>query len=189
MDPKFRQLRLSNEKVASKLSPCPSGILYLESIGFSKVQDSDGSNYLRIDESKQINITDMQAALAEVSNAHGMLSPTNNTKSTVEKVVNLRTVDFSEEKKTPEGIIIKPAISSNNATMTKLSEKQKARLLMEKKKRKELEEAKRARARTRELIQQDKYVRENDPNWKSGQSAACVKSGDKISTFRDKYGE
>ena len=35
----------------------------------------------------------------------------------------------------------------------------------------------------------DKYVRENDENWTSKQSAACVKSGDGISTFRDKYGE
>jgi len=39
------------------------------------------------------------------------------------------------------------------------------------------------------MIKQDKYVRENDPNWKSGVSAACAKSGTGISTFRDKYGE
>ena len=133
IDPKFRQLRLSNEKVSSKLSPCPSGSLYLESIGFSKVQDSDGSNYLRIDASKQLNITEMQAALTEVSNAYDMLSPTTTSNKTtnVGKGVNRNSAGFSEEKKTPEGII-KPAVSSNIATMSKLSEKQKARLLMKK---------------------------------------------------------
>ena len=35
----------------------------------------------------------------------------------------------------------------------------------------------------------DKYVRENDENWTSKQSAACVKSGSGINTFRDKFGE
>lgn len=38
-------------------------------------------------------------------------------------------------------------------------------------------------------INVDKFVRENDENWTSKQSAACVKSGSGISTFRDKYGE
>ena len=39
------------------------------------------------------------------------------------------------------------------------------------------------------LFMIDKYVRENDENWTSKQSAACVKSGTGINTFRDKFGE
>ena len=35
----------------------------------------------------------------------------------------------------------------------------------------------------------DKDVRENGGNWTSKQSAACVKSGTGINTFRDKFGE
>lgn len=179
-DPKFRQLKLSNEKVKAKITPCPSAIDYMKAIGFSQVTDSDGEEYLRIDATKTIDISHMQSSLVELNNALEMLTP---------KDVNS---SFKEEKKSSEGVLPskrpQPA-SSSSSTTEKLSEKQKARLLMEEKERKEKEAAKAARKKTAALIKADKYVRENDENWESKQSAACVKSGTGISTFRDKYGE
>ena len=70
-----------------------------------------------------------------------------------------------------------------------LTEKQKARRLMEQAKVREQAKAKEDRARQIALLQQDKHARIHDPNWKPGLSAACAKSGTSISTFRDKYGE
>lgn len=178
-DPKFRQLKLSNEKVKAKITPCPSAIDYMKAIGFSQVTDSDGEEYLRIDAAKIIDISHMQSSLVELNNALEMLTP---------KDVN---PSFTEEKKSSDGILPKrtQSASMSSSTTEKLSEKQKARLLMEEKERKEKEAAKAARKKTAALIKADKYVRENDENWESKQSAACVKSGTGISTFRDKYGE
>merc|ERR1719296_190550 len=106
------------------------------------------------------------------------------------------TSSFSEEKKTPEGIIIRrqssalsAASGGSSAATGRMTEKQKSRLLMERKRQREAKEAKEARQKTSDLIKQDKYVRENDENWTSKQSAACVKSGSGINTFRDKFGE
>lgn len=171
-DPKFRQLKLSNEKVKAKLSPCPAAIDYMKAIGFSQITDTDGEEYLRIDAAKTIDISHMQSSLVELNNALEMITP---------KDVN---PVFREEKKTAD-----TATTTSSTTTGKLSEKQKARLLMEEKERRERAEAKAARKKTSALIKQDKYVRENDENWESKQSAACVKSGTGVSTFRDKYGE
>merc|ERR1712071_456944 len=95
-----------------------------------------------------------------------------------------------EEKKTPEGFVIPHIAPLAVDTSGRTSEKQKARLLLEKKREREKEEAKEARRKTSNLIKQDKFVRENDENWKSKQSAACVKSGsgDAITSFSDKFG-
>jgi hypothetical protein len=71
----------------------------------------------------------------------------------------------------------------------KLSEKQKARMLLEEKERLEKEETRRRRKATAKLIQQDKYVRKHDDNWTSQPSAAVNKTGNAISTFRDRHGE
>lgn len=184
-DPKYRQLRLSNEKVEKKLLPCPSAISYLEAIGFQKVTDQDGSRLLRIVESVTVDVNKMEASLLELTNALEMLG---HNSSEMKK-----SSSFVEEKKTPEGYTtLGKSLSSTSISSTNsgpMSEKQKARLLMEKKRQREAAEAKAARAKTSAMIKQDKYVRKHDENWKSGQSAACVKSGDSISTFRDKYGE
>lgn len=178
-DPKYRQLKLSNPKVKAKIAPCPSALEYMKALGFAVVTDDDGEEYLRIEHSKAISIPDMEASLAELNNALEMLSPRET---------------FQEEKKSPEGIIMRQspslsAASGSGGATGQLSEKQKARLLMEKKRQRENEEAKEARRKTSDLIKQDKYVRENDENWTSKQSAACVKSGSGINTFRDKFGE
>lgn len=46
-----------------------------------------------------------------------------------------------------------------------------------------------SRKRTVAQIKADKHVRENDPNWKPATSAAASKSGEAMTTFRDKFGE
>lgn len=73
--------------------------------------------------------------------------------------------------------------------LEKLSEKQKARKLLEEKEQLARQQAKEDRKRQLALLQEDKQTRLTDPNWKPGLSAACAKSGTSISTFRDKYGE
>lgn len=153
-DPKYRQLKLSNEKVKAKISPCPSAIDYMKAIGFVIVNEEDGEEYLRIETSTTINVSHMNSSLCELNNAIDMLQP----KET-----------FIEEKKTPEGIIIPQnsslsttagakASSSSAATTGKMSEKQKARLLMEKKREREVQEAKDARKKTANLIKLGKLL-------------------------------
>lgn len=146
-DPKYRQLKLSNERVRAKIAPCPSGIDYMKALGFDVVAEADGEEYLRIAPSRAISVSEMQASLCELNNAIDMLAPRD---------------DFAEEKKTPEGIVVRsqpPRQSGGHgagggAAAGRLSEKQKARLLMEKKRQRELEEAKEARRKTSNLIKQ-----------------------------------
>ena len=202
-DPKYRQLRLSNKKVEEKLLPCPSAVAYMKAIGFDEVTDETdgGARYLRIGMEKEINVAHMQASLVELTNAIKFVDPDAKLPASGPPSRKSSFGDGSgEEKKTPEGIVIRlsdsavstassVASSGSTGVTGKMSEKQKARLLMEKKRQKEKEDAKEARKKTAKLIKQDKYVRENDANWTSKQSAACVKEGSAISTFRDKFGE
>lgn len=82
------------------------------------------------------------------------------------------------------------SINSAPAVMEeKLSEKQKARRLLEEKQIQEKLAAKENRKRNLAMLKEDKRARESDPNWKPKVSAACAKAGTGISTFRDKYGE
>eukprot|EP00561_Arcocellulus_cornucervis_P012026 CAMPEP_0185803306 /NCGR_PEP_ID=MMETSP1322-20130828/2548_1 /TAXON_ID=265543 /ORGANISM="Minutocellus polymorphus, Strain RCC2270" /LENGTH=251 /DNA_ID=CAMNT_0028499171 /DNA_START=34 /DNA_END=789 /DNA_ORIENTATION=+ len=204
-DPKYRSLRLSNKKVEEKLLPCPSAIAYMKAIGFDEVTDDDGARYLRIGMDKEVNVPHMQASLVELTNAIKMVDPEAKLPASgpPSRKSSFGEASSGEEKKTPEGIVIRirrsdsavstassvASSSSTGGATGKMSEKQKARLLMEKKRQKEREDAKEARKKTAKLIKQDKFVRENDPNWTSKQSAACVKEGSAISTFRDKFGE
>jgi len=145
---------------------------YLQALGFAPAEE-DGEDVLRI---SQVNSNDMEASLFELNAAIEIVSPN----------------DDVEEKKSEldrTSSTLSASSSAGSSIGGRMSEKQKARLLMEKKRLEEAEEAKRARQKTRDQIRQDKYVRENDENWASKQSAACVKSGTGISTFRDKYGE
>jgi hypothetical protein len=198
-DAKYRQLRLSNEKVQAKLLPCPSAVEYMMAIGFAKITDIDGAAYLRIPVETTVNPSHMAAALQELTNAIALVEPSSSSASSAaasstRSLMHSQSSSFGEEKKTPEGIIIKSAGSSSGSSSfgvvpSRFTEKQKARDLMEKKRKAEAEEAKRMRALNVAKLKQDKFVRENDENWKSGVSAACAKSGTGISTFRDKYGE
>ena len=78
--------------------------------------------------------------------------------------------------------------SISTTSSTKMSEKQKARLLLEEKERQQKIVEKENRKRNLQMLKEDKKAR-SDPNWKPKVSAACAKTGKGLKTFRDKYGE
>lgn len=173
-DPKYRQLKMDNEKVRSKILACPTATPLLQALGFEEATEA-GAPMLRLE--------------GTVDNA-AMLTLMN------EIVKTLASLDQgNQQNKKPKLNPANSTVSTSSSTSVssvgsgKLSEKQKARLLMEEKEKKEREAAKANRKKNVALLKQDKYVRENDENWTSGVSAACSKTGDSISTFRDKYGE
>jgi hypothetical protein len=125
------------------------------------------------------NVAVMKASLQEVTNALDMVQPSSNSGT---KRTQLGATS-EEENKSDD------AVMGQQPSTERLSEKQKARILLEQKEQLKKEEARRHRAKTSALIKQDKYVRQNDPNWKSGVSAAAAKSGDGIATFRDRHGD
>ena len=88
-------------------------------------------------------------------------------------------------------IIIKPSSLSSlpSSGGEKLSEKQKARRLLEQKQHQEKIDAKKAREITRAQIAADKRVRLEDENWTPSVASAAAKGGTKLQTFRDRHGE
>ena len=170
-DIKYRQLKLNNAKVQEKLVPVVSALEYLKAIGFAEAVQDDIA-VLRVENP---DIAVMKASLQEVTNALEMVAPNNTiTKPSIKKQKRVE----EEEKK-----------SDDPRPVERLSEKQKARHLLEEKEKKEKETARRERAKTSAQIKQDKWVRKNDPTWKPGVSAAMTKSGSGIETFRDRHGE
>lgn len=139
----------------------------MKAIGFDIVEDeSDGEEYLRMKEGKEIVLSDMEAALCELNNAVDMVSPSPPSSFSSSTSSSF---SFGEEKKTPEGHPSTTMLRSQSSTLSsasgvsassgvtgKMSEKQKARLLLEKKRQQEVEEAKKARQRTSNLIKQGK---------------------------------
>ena len=169
-EPKYRQLRLGNTKIQT-MTRNPSILMYLQTVvGFQQQQGVDGEAVLRIPENVTVYATAMQAAYNAVNASYERLAPSESTH-------DITTTTISS----------KPVLQRQSSST--LSEKQKARLLAEEKAAAEKEEARLARKRTSHQIKMDKYVRENDPNWKPSVSAAAAKAGDKMTTFRDKYGE
>ena len=146
-DPKYRQLKLSNEKVKEKIKPCPSALEYMKAIGFmvhvETEEDGAEVQYLRID-SAIISIPQMEASLAELNNAIDMLVPKAKESSFSRQGSSLSTASSSS--------------SSTGTGSTRMLEKQKARLLMEAKRKRELQEAKIARKKTADLIKQGKNI-------------------------------
>jgi len=204
-DSKYRQLRLENEKIKNKLTifPCASQLL-IDHIGFLKVIDeTTKEQILRIDESSAIQnsgiistslqyildaITELSTAtpappkkyLTEKQKARVMLEEIEKQDKIFENQQRKRNVALMKKEKSLKG---------GDSKAGKLSEKQRARILLEEKQKQEKLIDHEQRKKNVAMIKQDKFVRENDPNWKSGVSAACAKSGTGISTFRDKYGE
>ena len=174
-DPKYRMLRLENEKIKAKILPCPTSLDFLKAIGFAETTDEKGETILKFE--GVVNAALMTASLHEVSAGLKMVAP-NDIPIPLKKA---RT-SYVEEKK--EDFLV-PVVTIPE----KLSEKQKARTLREEKEKQEKDEAKRYRAKTAALIKTDKYVRENDENWTSGVSAAAAKGGKLMPTFRDQFGE
>lgn len=158
-DPKYRQLKLDNEKIRAKLVVYPQAMNYLRALGFVESKDETGAPIIRIE---TVDSNAMDASFQEVAQALDLIAP---------PVSNKKAKIVGEDP------------------LNKLTGKQKSRILMEEKERLDREKAKEVRKHNVAMIKQDKYVRENDPNWQSGVSAAAAKNGSGISTFRDKYGE
>jgi hypothetical protein len=114
---------------------------YLKAIGFQTI-NQDGEETLKID---NVVISDMEAVMFELQNAVEMVTPNSTAECN----------STGEEKK-----VDYESVSFSNASMPtgKMSEKQKARMLMEKKEREDREEAKRARKKTEAQIKQGEFV-------------------------------
>ncbi len=150
---------------------------YLKAVGFQESNDDQGERVLRKD--RALDLDQMQASLQEVMNALDIVEPTPSKTPSVENVAKKHRTEVVEETKV-DVVSLMPE---------RLSEKQKARILAEKAKALERSQAKAQRQKLTQLILQDKYVRENDENWTSAPSAAGAKTGNSISTFRDRFGE
>ena len=135
-DPKYRSIKVS--KLSAKFNPCPSATEYLKAIGFKTIHE-DGEEVMRIE---NVDISDMNAVMVELSNALDMVTPEESA---------------GEEKKV-EYERGASSLSTTSSSTGKMSEKQKARMLMEKKERDEREEAKRARKKTQAQIKQGKLL-------------------------------
>lgn len=184
-DPKYRQLKMDNEKVRTKLTACPAAVPLLLALGFAEevVTGAVPSPVLRYT-SPVVDHAAMSHMFQEISTTLSQLDGPENAQN---KKPKLDAANVVRTTSTAAPTTQKKVVHA--VDHTKMSEKQKARLLREDKERKEREKAKAVRKANVALLKQDKYVRENDDNWTSGVSAACAKSGQSISTFRDKYGE
>lgn len=179
-EPKYRQLRLQNVKI-QRYTTHPSIMAYLQQVlGFELVNetDSEGSSesLLRIvDVSRSTSVFSLRDELQMVT--------------TVLKRVDLLVDTSSIRPKVISNSSSTSSLHSDESTNSKLTEKQKARKLMEERETLQKLKDEQARKRTIQQLQDDKHVRANDPNWKPSVSAAAAKSGDSMSTFRDKFGE
>lgn len=176
-DPKYRQLKLDNEKVRAKILTCDAAVPLLHAIGFVETTcTQEGARVLRVEGT--VNNAAMATLMQELMSCLTSLDQANNQN----KKPKLNPANSSSFGSTvSDGMMA--------TSVTKMSEKQKARALKEEKEKKDKEAAKAHRKKNIAMLKQDKHVRQNDENWTSGVSAACSKSGDSISTFRDKFGE
>ncbi len=170
---KYRTLKLDNPKLQARLfcTPCIRNLLV------TIVEMVPKDNILVLPEPPSPQTSDVIALklLPAISNAQQQVAKTLASSST--------TTNTSANKKAK-------LIELNSMPSTeKLSEKQKARLLMEHKEKLEKEREKEFRKQTRAKIAADKLVRQKDENWKPTVSAAAAKTGSGLLTFRDRHGE
>ena len=175
-EPKYRQLKTSNPKIQALTRHPPIVSFLMNQLKFQQTVDAETNEpLLKIPDGVSPQTTVLEAAVKATNAAY------DRTADIVPSAHKGSTTNSSSTRTNPK--ILQHQTSSN------MSEKQKARILAEQKELKEKEEAKQARKRTAAQIKADKYVRENDPNWKPSVSAAAAKAGDSMSTFRDKFGE
>ena len=177
-EPKYRQLKTSNPKIQTLTRHPPIVSFLMNQLKFQQTVDAETNEpLLKIPDGVSPETTVLEAAVKATNAAYDRTAdivPSAHKGST--------TISNSSSTRTNPKIL-------QHQTSSNMSEKQKARILAEQKELKEKEEAKQARKRTAAQIKADKYVRENDPNWKPSVSAAAAKAGDSMSTFRDKFGE
>ena len=183
-DIKYRTLKLENPKLQQKLFAIPyvKQELLQDVLGFEISSTTDTNEACLVMKTLPSDTAPLRRCLDEITSSLAALSASVGVGS------GNANVDGTDHTK-----MVEPLQPSNKKPKLppteQLSEKQRARRLMEQKEQQEREKAKEERKRQVELLKQDKLVRQTDPNWKPGVSAACAKSGTGISTFRDKYGE
>jgi PUB domain len=156
---KYRQLKLSNGKI-QRLTAHTAVFSFLKDVlGFESVVD-DGEALLKIPLSRLPSESTLQTVQNNVAGA----------------------------RKRIECLLPSPIVTETDQTAP-LTERQKVRQRAQEAADLEKREVANARKRTVALIQADQHVRANDPNWKPSVSAAAAKSGDAMTTFRDKFGE
>lgn len=181
-DLKYRTLNMSNEKLQSRLF-CVDYIMALlvDLVGFTKdkttnelVMANPPSSFLqtRLNQEWLPVLNSTQTTLVGGANKKAKLTKAS---STVSNSSTASSSTFGE--------------GSGSGSEERLSEKQKARRLLQQKQEQEKEAARVAREATRAQIAADKRVRLEDPNWKPSVSAAAAKNGTKLQTFRDRHGE
>mmetsp|Transcript_29363 Transcript_29363/g.41085 ORF Transcript_29363/g.41085 Transcript_29363/m.41085 type:complete len:247 (-) Transcript_29363:54-794(-) len=187
---KYRQLRLSNPKIHQTVGRHGEAMAYLQAIGFVITQDEtttkEKESLLKLKDSI-VNVALFQTSLQEVTTALEMVdssssnnTTTNTNKRSLSRCSSSNSSTYSSSSNNEE---------KKSSYEPRITEKQKARLLLEQKEKEEKQKAKQLRKQTSAQIKMDKHVRLNDPNWKPSVAAAAAKAGDSMSTFRDKYGE
>mmetsp|Transcript_29364 Transcript_29364/g.41087 ORF Transcript_29364/g.41087 Transcript_29364/m.41087 type:complete len:247 (-) Transcript_29364:54-794(-) len=187
---KYRQLRLSNPKIHQTVGRHGEAMAYLQAIGFVITQDEtttkEKESLLKLKDSI-VNVALFQTSLQEVTTALEMVdssssnnTTTNTNKRSLSRCSSSNSSTYSSSSNNEE---------KKSSYEPRMTEKQKARLLLEQKEKEEKQKAKQLRKQTSAQIKMDKHVRLNDPNWKPSVAAAAAKAGDSMSTFRDKYGE
>ena len=160
-DPKYRQLRLSNDRVRARLSPCPAALDYVKALGFVVVVVAVGEDgageCLRLD--RAMAPSDAEASLAELDGAIGMLVPppggAEQRRRSSSSAEEERGSAAAAAAAAPDPASSAPPPGGGATTATvRVSEKERARALLEKKRQAEAREAKEARRRTSDLIKQ-----------------------------------
>jgi len=179
---KYRTLKLDNPKLGARLfcsgtvrrlllDPTLVGMVARSAANNNNTTTNDDDNLLVMEEAPSRAIADKigLTVLPAVSTAHKAVA----ARATQPTTSTTQTATATATPVVPE----------------KLSEKQKARRLLEEKRRREREQDKAHRRETRAKIAADKLVRKTDENWKPSVSAAADKTGTGLLTFRDRHGE
>ena len=189
-NPKYRTLNLSNPKLMETLW---NGIPYLatewfqQTLGFV-LMDTEPEGAPKGGPQQQLLVLPPTSTSTSSTSLLLQQSMYQTLQTNVDTALRLVDIDEDDAFASVAAMSHKKAKQQHDP-QEPLTEKQKARRLMEQAKVREQAKAKEDRARQIALLQQDKHARIHDPNWKPGLSAACAKSGTSISTFRDKYGE
>jgi hypothetical protein len=184
---KYRTLKLDNPKLKARLFCCSNNCvrdLLMDPSLVGMTMAPTGTS-LTMEEAPSLTIRDVIGlkVLPAISTAQREIvtrmetSPSSGNGSATKKAKLTEHNDNS--------IVVVPVIPT---TTEKLSEKQKARILMEEKERVEKEREKAYRKATRAQIAADKLVRQKDENWKPSVSAAADKTGTGLLSFRDRHG-